>query len=430
MHILTIGLNHQTAPVELRERLAFPDASLGQALQGLVEETCLLEAAILSTCNRAEIYGVAAEPEPAQQDTVRFLSEFHGLLAEDFVPYLYRLGDAEAVQHLFRVACGLDSMVLGESQILGQVKQALLQASQHGTARLLLQELFRRALHLGKRARTETDIGKGALSVSWAAVELARSIFGSLHGRSVLLLGAGKMGELTAQCLLDSGVKAVFVANRTPSRALRLAERFGGEPVAFDRFGEKLVEVDMVISSTAAPHFLLHQAQLRPLMQRRRGRPLFLIDIAVPRDVDPAVGQLDNVFLFDIDDLEAVVAQNRREREKEALRVQALIEEEGRAFLRWLNSLRAKPLIVALRQQTEALWQAEYERWMNKLPDLTDREREMVRRMLRSFANKMLHQPLTQIRALAAQPEGYQQLETVRRLFALDLTSAGEEEAL
>lgn len=432
MHILTVGINHKTAPVEIRERLAFSVSAIGPALQALVRREGLTEAAILSTCNRAEIYTVAVEPRQGVAETCYFLSEFHEISDAAFRPHLYYFHDGDAARHLFSVACGLDSLVLGESQILGQVREAFTIARQHGTARLLLDALFRRSLHVGKRARAETDIGKGALSVGSAAVELARQVFGDLGRRSVLIVGAGKMGELTARHLMDSGAQQVWVANRTHSRAVQLAERFGGAAVPYEQFLEQMVQTDIVISSTGAPTFILGPDNLAPVMRRRRGRPLFLIDIAVPRDVDPQVRQLDNVFVFDIDDLEQVVAENRREREKEVRKVEAMVEAETQDFLCWFHSLGTKPLIQALRRRVEELQMAEMDKWLRKMPHLSERDQDLIRAMMRGFANKMLHGPLTRIRELASHPDGYLHLETVRQLYNLEVTAApeGAEEEL
>jgi len=428
VHILTLGLNHKTAPVEVRERLAFPPSTLETALQELARCDGLHEAAILSTCNRAEIYTVATHAGHGLETAQRFLGDFHHLRDEDFAPHLYRFLDADAARHLFRVACGADSLVVGESQILGQVRDALLAAQQSGTARLVLNELFQRALHVGKRARTETDIGRGALSVSSAAVELALQIFGALEGHRVLVLGAGEMSELTAQYLVDSGVRSVWVANRTHARAVQLAERFGGEAVPFDDFPQKMVETDIVISSTSAPHFIIEPTQLAGIMRQRRGRPLFLIDIAVPRDVDPAVRKMNNVFAYDMDDLEEVVASHRAERERELMKIEQLIEEEVRSLQRWLHALDAKPLICALQRQMEELRQAELEKWLRKLPHLSDQERQTIEALMRGFANKILHAPLVQIRQFATEPDGYLRLEAVRRVFNLDLDHQEGEE--
>ncbi|MFT5090726.1 MAG: glutamyl-tRNA reductase, partial [Planctomycetota bacterium] len=338
MRILTLGLNHHTAPVEVREKLAFPENDQPQALLRLIEDYGLSEAAILSTCNRSELY-MAGDDESGIEQAQRFLADTRDVDAKQLQKHFYTLSGADAATHLFRVACGIDSLVLGESQILKQVRTALDTAQRNGSARLLLNELFQRSLRTGKRARSETDIGRGHLSVSTAAVELASQVFDQLENCHVLLLGAGEMSELTAQYLVDAEVASLRVANRTFARAEELARRFSGEAVDFEALAEHLAATDIVISSTSAPGFVVTPAMLTQAMKKRRGRPLFLIDIAVPRDVDPAARQIDNVFLFDMDDLHQVVSANKKGREREIDKVQVIIEDELRDFLHWFNAL-------------------------------------------------------------------------------------------
>ncbi|MFH1566957.1 MAG: glutamyl-tRNA reductase [Gemmatimonadota bacterium] len=424
MHLTTLGLNHTTAPVEVREKLAFPPAEQPEVLRRLLERHGASEAAVLSTCNRSEIYVVAGDG--GGEAVRRCLAEVRGVDVAELSSCFYQLEGVEASRHLFRVACGIDSLVIGESQIIGQVRDALETAQGAGSARLLINEAFQRALRVGKRARSETDIGRGRLSVSTAAVELAGQIFGRLEGRRALLLGAGEMIELTAQYLVDGGVTDFVVANRTVERAQELARRFNGQAVSLDALGSRLEEVDIVIASTAAPGFVITADLVRAAAPQRRGRPLFLIDIAVPRDVDPEVRQLGDVFLFDIDDLEQVVQANRQERESEIRSVEVLIAEEHADFERWLNALGAGPLIKALRERAEVLQEQELERWMGKLGHLSEADRQSVAAVLRGYANKLLHQPLVQIRKLANADDGYLQLDTVRRLFDLD-EPAGKE---
>jgi glutamyl-tRNA reductase len=418
MHLLTLGLNHTTAPVEVRERLAFAEGDQPDSLRQLREGYGLSEVAILSTCNRSEIY--AASDGPHLEPVRRYLAEQRRLDVADLAPCFYEYVDAEAATHLFRVSSGIDSLVIGESQILKQVREALETSQAVGSARLVINEVFQRALRVGKRARTETDIGRGHLSVSTAAVELASQIFDNLESRSALLLGAGEMIELTAQYLIDTGLSRFVVANRTVERAADLARRFQAKAVALDGIAQHLLDVDIVIASTAAPGFVLAAETVRHAMSQRRGRPLFLIDIAVPRDIDPAVRSLDNVFLFDMDDLETVVASNRQDREGEIRRVQAIVDDELGNFLHWFNALGAGPLIRALRQQAGDLQTAELDRWTAKLGHLSDDDRQLVEQVLRGYANKLLHQPLVQIREFANRDDGYLRLDTVRRLFDLD----------
>ena len=419
MHLLTLGLNHETAPVETREQLAFSPADQTHVMQRLVGDYGIEEAAVLCTCNRSEIYAVSGDLH-GLDGVRRYLSSEHDVDLAELSPCLYEFADADAAMHLFRVACGIDSLVTGESQILGQVREALERAQQTRTARRFINEVFQRALRAGKRARSETDIGSGRLSVSSAAVELAGQIFDRLEGRSALLLGAGEMIELTARYLVDSGIERFLVANRTFERARELARRFGGEAVPFADFGHRLEQVDIVISSTGAPGFVISPEMIDEAMHRRRGRPLFMIDIAVPRDVDPAVRDVDNLFLFDIDDLEEVVRANRREREQEIFQVQEVIDSEHREFVHWLNALETGPLVKSLRRHADDLRRQELDRWIAKLSHLSDEDRETVEAALRGYANKLLHHPMVEIRNLAGEEDGYVRLETVRRLFGLD----------
>lgn len=419
MQLVAIGLNHNSAPVEIREQLAFADSQVDACLQALVGPFELGEATILSTCNRSEIYAVCVGDDGG--DRVRqFLSAERGLDVERLRPCLYELNGSDVATHLFRVACGIDSLVIGESQILGQVRASLETAQKSNSARLLLNEVFQRALKIGKRARTETDIGRGHLSISTAAVELAGRIFDRLDGKSALLLGAGEMMTLTAQYLVDSGIGRMIVANRTPERAAALAAAFAGEAMSLDEFPQHVHAVDIVISSTSALDFVIHTDMVRGAMGQRRGRPLFIIDIAVPRDVDPAVRELDNVFLFDIDDLEQVVQSNQKEREQEIGKVEALVEAEHAEFTHWLSALDAGPLIKAMRDQAELLRQEELQRWTSRLAHLSEDDRATVEAVLRGYANKLLHEPSVQIKELASAGDGYLGLDVIRRILNLD----------
>ncbi|MCE2451205.1 MAG: glutamyl-tRNA reductase [Candidatus Latescibacteria bacterium] len=410
MHILTLGINHHTAPVEIRERLAFSESDQPSALARLVGDYGLHEAAILSTCNRSELY-LAADGDSGLAQVRRFLAECQGVDVAALESHFYQFNDSDAAVHLFRVASGIDSLVVGESEILGQVRRALEMAQQNGSARLLLNELFQRSLRVGKRARAETEIGRGRLSIGTAAVELAGQVF---------LVGAGKMGALTAQYLVDSGVERLLVSSRTFARSQSLASQLGGEAVPFEELAAQLAVVDIVISATAATDYVIRPADLRRAMEQRRGRPLFLIDIAVPRDIDPAARGIDNVFLFDMDNLEQVVAANRQEREGEIRCVQTIIDHELKEFLHWFNALGTGPLIRALRERAAHLQEQELARWAAQLGPLSADERQLVEGILRGYANKLLHDPLVQIREFANDDEGYVRLDTVRRLFRLD----------
>lgn len=427
MHIVATGLNHQTAPVELRERIAFSAARLPDALAKLCDRETICEAAILSTCNRAELYAATPEPAAAVADLVRFISEYHQVGVEQVETHLYRHTDDTAARHLFRVASGIDSMVLGEGEILSQVKQAHQHAAEAGTSRTFLNELFQRGLHIGKRARTETGIHRGAVSVSSVAVELACDVFGDLRGREVLVVGAGEMSAQTLKHLVAHGVATVVVANRTYERAAELAAANGGLAIRFDDFPQRLQSADIIVSASAAPHPILTVEKLRPHLAARRGRPLFVIDIAVPRDVEPEVAQLPNVYLFDVDDLQEVSDRSRHEREREVARVEALIEDETARFMSWLRSRGATPLVTALRSHAEALRDQETERYLRRLAHLSAEDQETVRQMMRALTNKLLHAPLTNIKRIAAGRGGQEELDLIRQLFDLDDDDRGEQ---
>lgn len=422
MQLFLLGLNHKTAPVEVREKLALPPSRLPLALKGL-RETGAREAAILSTCNRAEIYAVG--DDDAGPRIEQFWKEFNHLPERGLNGHMYRLSDQDSARHLFRVASGVDSLVLGESQILGQVKTAFESARANGAISSVLDELFRRAITCGKRARAETEIGLGALSVGSAAVELARQILGPLQGHTVLILGAGKMSALTAQHLVASGANQVIVSNRTRERALEMAERFddngngvSAKAVTWDEFPRYIVEADIVIASTRAPHFVLTAEQVAAAMKARRNRPLFLVDIAVPRDIDPLAHQLDDVFLYDIDDLQGVVNTNLAQRAQELGRVESIIEGEVAAWGNWYRGLSAQPVMAALAQRTAAIRDREVEAALAQLPGLSDKEREIVKALGRSISAKIVHEPLRYLRE--AGETGSEDVHAVRRAFALE----------
>jgi len=421
MQLFLLGLNHKTAPVEVREQLSLAPSQLPRALSGLREASGVREAAILSTCNRAEIYAVG--PTEAGPRLEQFLSNFHHLNAQGMKGYLYRRHDADSARHLFRVSCGIDSLVLGESEILGQVKTAVEAARSQGAISNVLDELFRRAIACGKRARTETAIGRGTLNVGAAAVDLARQIFGPLQGHTVMILGAGKMSARTAQHLMASGAHRVIVANRTFERARELAQTFGGDPagaeaIRWEEFPQRLIEADIVIASTRAPHLVLTAEQVAAAMKARRHRPLFLVDIAVPRDIDPAAHQIDDVYLYDIDDLQSVVNTNLAQRGGEIARVESIIEGEVAAWGQWYNALEAQPVMAALAQQAARISQSEVEAALSRLPDLTPQQQEIIRGLGRSVSRKLIHAPLRHLREAGATGSG--DVEILRRAFDLD----------
>lgn len=418
MHILVVGLNQKAAPIEIRERLAFPDAGLGEAFSLLGDYA--QEGVILSTCNRTEVYGVTGHGSYGSRYLAQFLSQFHRLALEDFEPYLYTYGQSDAVRHLFAVSAGIDSMIVGEPQILGQVRDAYEAALANDGAGRVLSQLFRHAISVGKLVRTETDISRNAVSVSYAAVELGRKIFGELRSRGVLVIGAGEMGELTAKTLVDIGVGSVMVANRTRERAQELADRVGGNVVDFGDLARMLSLADIVISSTGAPGFVITAQMVAQAMHVRRQRPLFLIDIAVPRDIDPAVQRLNNVFLYNVDDLAAVCEANMRERQKEIKRVDGIIDAEVKKFIAWWDALDVVPTITALRDKAESIRQAELDKAYRKLNNLSDNERDTINALTRAIVNKMLHQPTVRLKGRSDGTASRDYSRAVRELFDLD----------
>jgi len=419
MDIIVLGLSHKTAPLDLREKLHFSESELPEVLEAVGACGQILERMMLSTCNRVEAYAVVDEVEAARRFLVEFLAERGKLPHETFESCLYLLKADQALRHIFRVASSLDAMVVGEPQILGQVKAAYGIALEQEATGVILNNLMETAFHLAKRVRTETGIAASAVSVSTAAIELAKKIFGDLKGRSVMLIGAGKMSELSAKHLLADGVGSVIVANRNFDRAVELAERFHGQAVRYDDAKAEMVRADIIISSTGAPHQILSKADLEEIVIQRRNRPIFLIDIAVPRDIDPTANEIDNVYLYDIDDLQGVVQANLRERQREAERAEALIDREVSQFVGWLAGLKVVPTIVAMRQKVESIREEELRRVFARLPDLTPEERQAISSLASSIVNKILHDPMTELKRQSAMKDGHLYVSVLRRLFAI-----------
>ena len=417
VEITLVGVNHKRAPLVLRESLAFPPSELPPALDEM--RAYVPEGAILSTCGRVELYAAAPRGASARARLQRFWSKHCGVPPWEFEPHLYHLEGSKAVEHLFSVASGLDSAVVGESQILGQVREALRLALEQRSAGRVISALFRQAVTAGKRARTETGIGRSSASISSAAVELARRTFGDLSSSRVLLVGAGKMGELAAKNLLEKGVAGIDVVGRTRERALSLAERCGSN-AGIGQLEDALRSCDIAITCTSAPHQVISKAMTARVMRERRGRPLFLIDIAVPRDVDPAAGEIPGVHLYNIDDLESAVAANLRERRAQARKVQPIIAEEVTNFERWRATLRVVPAIVALRERAEAIRRAELERTSAVLDKLSEEDRRRIEALTLAIEKKLLHHPIALLRERAAAGDGYQTVEALRDLFGLD----------
>jgi glutamyl-tRNA reductase len=421
MHLTLVGLSHKTAPIEIRETLTFPAARQAEALSALICSDAVAEAVILSTCNRTEIYAVTAAQETGADEVIDFMCDFHGLDRDTLAPYLYISQGKPVVRHLFRVVASLDSMVLGEAQILGQVKEAYDHAFENGATGRVFNRLFRHSFEVGKRVRTQTAIGESAVSISYAAVELAKKVFDSLEGRTILVIGAGEMSELTVKHLMSNGVREVLVANRTYERAADLAQRFEGRPIPYEDLFERMRDADIVISSTAATDYVVRRAEIEAVMRKRRGgRPLFLIDIAVPRDIDPAVNDVSNVFLYDIDDLNGVVESNLEERTREARRAEVIIDEEITGFGAWLDSMEVVPTIAAIRAQAEHMRSEELEKALRRLGGLSEKEIRTVEALSESIVNKMLHGPTARLRAAAGEKDGYEYVDMARRMWGLD----------
>jgi glutamyl-tRNA reductase len=420
VHLLLVGASHRTAPVELRERLDFGSRGLDAAVRALAERQSAAEAVVISTCNRAELYVVCEQPSAAVDDLVGFIADFHQLSAEQIRPHLYSHVDHEAARHLFRVSSGLDSMVVGEPQILGQIKEAYSVATTVQTAGPLLNKLFHWAFGVGKRVRTETALAEGAVSVSFAAVSLAKKIFGNLNGRRVLVIGAGEMGKLTAIHLKAQGVASVVITSRTLAHAQQLAEEVGGTVAAWSTLPQALLEADIVITSTGSSTPILSKAQVKEAVPASRTRPLFLIDIAVPRDVDPRAAEIEQVFLYNIDDLQSIVRENLQKRGHEVSRAEQIVEEEVTKFASWHRSREAVPTIVALRQRFEAVRRAELERLEPKLSSLPPEARSRVEDVTRLIIEKLLLQPTEQLKRTDDSERVAQYTEALTRLFGLD----------
>jgi glutamyl-tRNA reductase len=414
--IVVVGVSHRTAPLEVREALAVPKERLAEGLTRVREAGRLSEAMILSTCNRVEVYGGGDEASAA--DTAAALCHFTGRPIETLETHLYRLEGEAAVRHAFRVAASLDSMVLGEPQILGQVKEAYDLAEQAGSLGSVLNALRNRCLAAAKRARTETGIGRNAVSVSYVAVELARKIFGELKDRNVLLVGAGKMTELAARHLVRGGARATVLGMRRFERAEELAASLGGRALPFEALRDELKRAEIVISGTAAPEVVIRLADVEAGLGARRGRPLFLIDIAVPRDIEPEVGKLSGVFLYDLDDLKAVADANLRERRKEASAAEAIVEAEVTEFLAWRRSLDAVPLLVELRRHFEEIRRGEVDKARKRYGPLTPEQEAALEAATSALMNKLLHSPTVHIKEVARNGDA-SQVTLIRKLLGL-----------
>lgn len=405
--VLIVGVNHRKAPVEIRERLTFSDGLLEKGLRELATLRPVDEGVIVSTCNRVEVVVATKDGDSAIEALTEFLASGERIAREQLSEHLSVYRGREAVRHLFRVAASLDSMVVGEPQILGQLKDSYTHAASAGSAGTVLHRCFHKSFSVAKRVRTETGVASKAVSVSAAAVELASKIFDRLEDKTALLLGAGTMSELAARHLLAHGVRSLVVANRTFDRAVELAREFHGTPVPFEDFPRYLQTADVVIGSTAADGYILTPARVQEVLRGRNYRPMFLIDLSVPRNFDPAINDIDNVYLYDIDDLGGVAEVNREERSREAEKAEAIVEAEVDAFWKWLRSLDAVPTIVALRDKMEAIRKGELEKTLPTLRDLSPREREALEAMTAAIVNKILHAPITHLKQHQREHEAF-----------------------
>ena len=429
MHLFLLGVSHRTAPVELRERLDFATRGLDTAVATLAARGAAAESVVVSTCNRAELYVACDDVQEARAGLLAFLEDYHQVDAAALTPHLYEKVDGAAAQHLFRVAAGLDSLVVGEPQILGQVKDAFAAATDQRAVGPVLNKVFPWSFTVGKRVRTETGLSEGAVSVSFAATSLARKIFGDLKGRTVLVIGAGEMGKLTAQHLQAQGVEQMIITSRTFAHASALAESIGGTPLPWADMPASLASADIVITATGATLPILSRPQVEAVMRGRRGRPLFLIDIAIPRDVDPAVGDLDSVFLYNIDDLQAIVQENLTRRAAEVTRAEGIVGDEVRKFETWLSSRHAIPTVVALRQRFESIRRSELERLQPKMAGLTPEAKARVEEITRLVVEKLLITPTEQLKSTPDPDRVRTYAESLTRLFALDAEEAPREPA-
>ncbi|RST76237.1 glutamyl-tRNA reductase [Siminovitchia acidinfaciens] len=421
MHIIVVGLNYQTAPVEVRERLAFAEGDLASAMTTLKNKKSILENIIVSTCNRTEVYAVVDQIHTGRYYIKEFLAEWFQIDQKDFSDHLFIHEHERAVEHLYKVTCGLDSMILGETQILGQIRDSFLLGQEKGTTGTVFNHLMRQAVTLAKRAHSETEIGANAVSVSYAAVELAKKVFGQLTDKHVLIIGAGKMSELAIKNLYSNGATKVTVVNRTFERAENLASQFNGQAKPLSELQCAVMEADIVISSTGSQEYVLTKDMMTQVEKMRRGRSLFLVDIAVPRDLDPGISEIESFFLYDIDDLEGIVQANLAERKNAAEEIMGMIEKEIVEFNEWLNMLGVVPVITALREKALSIQAQTMKSIERKIPDLTERERKVISKHTKSIINQMLKDPILQVKEFSGEANAAEKIAIFKQIFDLEV---------
>ncbi|ALX48223.1 glutamyl-tRNA reductase [Lentibacillus amyloliquefaciens] len=420
MHLLKVGFNHKSAPLEIRERFMISEEMIDKAMVKLSEQKSILENVIISTCNRTEVYAVADQVHTGRYYIKRFLSEWLNVDKEELSPYLHITESDATIEHLFRVASGLDSMVLGETQILGQVKYAFLTAQENNTTGTIFNELFKQAITFAKKAHKETTIGEHAVSVSYAAVELAKKVFGDLEKKHVVINGAGKMGELAARNIHGSGASNITVVNRTLTKAQSLADTLKGKAKSAEQLNEQLCDADILLSSTGSDSVILTKETVQAIQKKRKGRPLFLVDIALPRDLDPGIAELENVFLYDIDDLQNVVDDNLEARKEAAEKIEIMIEAEMSAFNDWVQTLGVVPVISALRKKALTIQGETMKSIERKMPDLTAREKKVLNKHTKSIVNQLLKQPITEAKELAGNDNKEEALQQFIDIFGIE----------
>ncbi|MGS0746706.1 glutamyl-tRNA reductase [Syntrophomonas erecta subsp. sporosyntropha] len=421
MYVLVAGINHRTAPVEVREKFAICGADIDKACTYLRKQNGVEGVVILTTCNRTEIYATTRDIQIGTEVLESFLSIYAGIEPEKLKNYLYQPNCYDAIYHLFRVASGLDSMILGENQIIGQVKDAYQKAVEIGSSDGVLNALFQKAIFVGKRVRTETNIDSHPLSISYAAVELAKDILGCLEDKTVTVVGAGEMSELTTRYLMMNGVQSVIVSNRSYDRAVAMAEAFNGRAIRLDELPRELSGTDILISCTSASHQIMREDNCGQALRVRQGRKIILIDIAVPRDIDPGLKEIPGVFLYDIDALQGVVDTHYQERQKAAVLAEHIISEEMEKFNDWLASLYVVPIIAELKTQAEAVKQQELQRAMNRLGKISEHEQKVISSMANSIVNQILHYPIVNLKELARTNQGHLYAELVKQIFNLHI---------
>lgn len=427
MYVLLTGINHKTAPVEIREKFAFAAAELDYAYDKLKNEN-VEGLVILNTCNRIEIYATAKDIEAGQESLKSFLISYSGLATEEIDKYIYQPNCYDAIDHLFRVSSGLDSMILGETQVLGQVKEAYERSRELKASDGVLNALFQKALYVGKKVRTETAIDQHPVSISYAAVELAKQTLGSLEDKTVLVVGAGEIGELTAKYLMLNGVHSVIVSNRSFEKAVEMAADLNGRAVRFDELVAELRNADIVISCTAASHYVIREDNCREVLLSRDGRKIMLIDIAVPRDVEPALGCIEGVYLYDIDELQYVIDSSFAARQIAADAAKDIISEELVDFNEWMATLYVVPVISALKSYGETIKTNELKRVFNRLGKISEREQELITTLANSIVNQLLHFPVVNLKEMAVSNQGHLYAEVVKKLFGLRLADEEQEE--